>query len=304
MYSSLFNVYTCTYVQNTTALLENILCLAKETRWDLMVWGMKLRMESNVTFVNAGHAACRVTLVRGSQWAKAKSPLPKQKQLFFYQKPDRKACIRIQRRYALSARISSETRDEDLDDVSSTYYAQVERRTIAWVRQHVIALNLCPFAEGVLRENSHRIRVSPASTKEGVLGEMEDEMQVLIRASSEEVSTTLLVLPNFAMDDFVQFYDVCTDIESAIECDENLMDQIMLAFFHPLHEWADSHGTDDAINFDKRAPYPVINLLRAPLVDHYIEEGRTQGILERNRDTLARLGDSRLRDAFHSLYLK
>lgn len=90
-------------------------------------------------------------------------------------------------------------------------------------------------------------------------------------------------------------------MEAAIETDERLVDEVMLACFHPLHQWADTEGVDDAINFDKRAPYPVINLLRAGQVDQYVREGRTQGILERNQHTLQMLGVEKLKEMYGSL---
>lgn len=269
---------------------------------------MKLSVEPNLSFVNVG---CPTGKLCNTLCRQARSPLTKPKQLIC-EKHDRKACIhlRVRRSRTQCPRMTSERRNEDVNEASQEGAAPnwdvsiVERRTMAWVRQHVIGLNLCPFAEGVLEENSHRMRVSPASSDEGVLEEIGEEIQILIGTPAEEVSTTLLVLPNFAMNDFVLFHDICTSVENGIEYNEGLVDEVMFAFFHPLHEWADSDGVDDAINFDKRAPYPVVNLLRAPLVDRYIEQGRTQGILERNHDTLAKLGNSRLRQLFNALYVK
>lgn len=179
----------------------------------------------------------------------------------------------------------------------------VEHRTLAWVRQHVIGLGLCPFAEGVLKEDSHRVIVSPASTDKDVLKVVASEIQHLIQTAAEDVSTTLVVLPMFSLDDFVMFHDLCLAIEKNVEDDDILVDEVMLAYFHPLHEWADTDDIDDAINFDKRSPYPVINLLRAPQVDTYIAQGRTQDILERNHNTLEKIGNDRIRQLFDGLYL-
>lgn len=90
-------------------------------------------------------------------------------------------------------------------------------------------------------------------------------------------------------------------MEEIIERDEHLVDEVMLACFHPLHQWADAQDVDDVVNFDKRAPYPVINLLRAMEVDQYVREGRTQHILERNQRTLQTMGVKKMKEMYRSL---
>ncbi|CAN0461126.1 unnamed protein product, partial [Ectocarpus sp. 8 AP-2014] len=64
-----------------------------------------------------------------------------------------------------------------------------------------------------------------------------------------------------------------------------LVDQVLVACFHPRHTF---HGLeqDDVLNYEKRSPYPTINLLRADMVDEYIAMGRTLGIAEHNERRL------------------
>lgn len=47
--------------------------------------------------------------------------------------------------------------------------------------------------------------------------------------------------------------------------------EIQLASFHPAFQWADT-DFDAPLNFEKRAPFPVINLLRAARVREYASE--------------------------------
>lgn len=53
---------------------------------------------------------------------------------------------------------------------------------------------------------------------------------------------------------------------------------IQLAFFHPLFAWADSDDFNAPLNFEKRAPFPTINLLRAARVREYADEKKTTKI--------------------------
>lgn len=177
----------------------------------------------------------------------------------------------------------------------------IKTRISAWVETMVVGLGLCPFAEAVWNEQSVRIIVSRASTEEQMIQEMSEELDHIIRTDLNTVSTTLVIFPNFAYDDFLRFLDVCLFLDDQIEENESLVDKVMLAYFHPQYTWADAKSEDDAVNFDKRSPYPVVNILRAPQVDQYVAEGRTQGIVDRNRQILEKMGSDRIRHLFKSL---
>lgn len=75
----------------------------------------------------------------------------------------------------------------------------------------------------------------------------------------------------------------------------------MLACFHPRHAYADAPAADAAVNYDKRAPYPTVNLLRADQVDEAVEAGLTDGMLDRNQETLEAVGAETLRALYHDL---
>lgn len=172
---------------------------------------------------------------------------------------------------------------------------------MAWARLIVCGLNLCPFAEAALSSNTVRVHVSAARTERAVRAAVASETALLLCTSKAEMSTSLLVLPRFASADFRRFHALCVELEDAIERDDALVDDVMLACFHPRHEWAGDVG--EALHFDKRAPYPVINFLRAEVVDRYVGEGKTQRILQRNQETLERVGVERLREMYRSLMM-
>lgn len=177
----------------------------------------------------------------------------------------------------------------------------VEARTIAWARVVVCGLGLCPFAQEALDSNSVRVTISDCENETQVRRDFYSEVGTLVESSPHEVSTTLLVMPEFAATDFLRFHRLCEKLEHDIEEDDALVDEVMIACFHPQHQWGDSEYVDDAINFDKRAPYPVINLLRAPQVDRQVEEGKTQHILERNQLKLESMGSAELKSLYRLL---
>ncbi|CAN0416028.1 unnamed protein product [Ectocarpus sp. 12 AP-2014] len=131
----------------------------------------------------------------------------------------------------------------------------------AWVRDVVVKLRLCPFAEAVFNaRRGVRYVVTPAETTDEVWREFLLEVDLLMDHDREDVGTTLLIAPRF-LSDFREFNDFCRWLEETIEDDETLVDQVLVACFHPRHAF---HGLeqDDVLNYEKRSPHPTINLLR------------------------------------------
>lgn len=170
---------------------------------------------------------------------------------------------------------------------------------MAWARRIVVGLNLCPFAEKPLNAGRVRIKVDDACNEDDVMVTLDTEIKYLLSKDEDELSTTIIVYPSFAAHDFSRFYTFSVQLEDVIESDP-LSESIMLAFFHPLHTWGDA-DVNDPVNFDKRAPYPIVNILRTEQVDRYVNEGRTQGILERNKRKLQSIGVQHLRQLYQQL---
>ena len=76
--------------------------------------------------------------------------------------------------------------------------------------------------------------------------------------------------------------------------------EIQLASFHPNFQWSDSEF-DDALNFEKRAPFPVINLLRAARVRDYANSESTKRISGYNVESLQAAGSQLLREELENL---
>lgn len=177
--------------------------------------------------------------------------------------------------------------------------AVVVKRLEAWASRVVVDLNLCPFAAPVVAEERVRYVVCRCKDPLGVLDAIKAESDLLKVTDEKEVATTVIAVTE-CMQHFEAFNNFTQTLEDIFEQDEKYCDDIMPAWFHPGNQW---HGTtkDDPLNYDKRAPYPVINLLRTPTVDSLIELGATSDILDNNSATLARVGIDYLRSLYAEL---
>ena len=100
-----------------------------------------------------------------------------------------------------------------------------------WLTEAVIGLNLCPFAKAVHVKGQIRYAVSDAVDMEGVLADLETEIQALVAASPDAVDTTLLVIPG-ALSDFLDYNDCLFFAERMIK-QLRLEGIIQIASFHP-----------------------------------------------------------------------
>jgi len=66
-------------------------------------------------------------------------------------------------------------------------------------------------------------------------------------------------------------------------------EEIQIAAFHPAFQWAGSE-MNEPLNFEKRAPFPTINLLRADRIRQYASEGKTAKIADSNQRSLEEAG--------------
>ncbi|NPT56816.1 DUF1415 domain-containing protein [Paraburkholderia elongata] len=157
-----------------------------------------------------------------------------------------------------------------------------------WLTEAVIGLNLCPFAKAVHVKGQIRYAVSDAVDMEGVLTDLEAELQALVAASPDAVDTTLLVLPR-ALGDFLDYNDCLFFAERMIK-QLWLEGIIQIASFHPHYQFEGSEP-DDIENYTNRAPYPILHLLREESIERAVQAfPDAEAIYERNQDTLRRIG--------------
>jgi hypothetical protein len=157
-----------------------------------------------------------------------------------------------------------------------------------WLTEAVIGLNLCPFAKAVHVKGQIRYAVSDAVEMEGVLTDLETEIQTLVQADPEAVDTTLLILPQ-ALGNFLDYND-CLFFADRLIKQLRLEGVIQIASFHPNYQFEGS-GPDDIENYTNRAPYPILHLLREASIERAVQAfPDAEDIYERNQETLRRIG--------------
>ncbi|WGS49537.1 DUF1415 domain-containing protein [Paraburkholderia sp. D15] len=157
-----------------------------------------------------------------------------------------------------------------------------------WLTEAVIGLNLCPFAKAVHVKGQIRYAVSSAADMEGVLTDLEAELQALVAADPNAVDTTLLIVPD-ALADFLDYND-CLFFADRLIKQLRLEGVVQIASFHPRYQFEGSEP-DDIENYTNRAPYPIFHLLREDSIERAVQAfPDAEDIYERNQETLRRIG--------------
>ncbi|MDP2110410.1 MAG: DUF1415 domain-containing protein [Thiobacillus sp.] len=157
-----------------------------------------------------------------------------------------------------------------------------------WIEKAVIGLNLCPFARAVYVKNQVRFVVSHAPHLDGLLEDLDRELDFLAAADPEAVDTTLLIHPTL-LPDFPGFNDFLQLAEAAVGENE-LEGVIQLASFHPYFQF-EGTAPDDMGNFTNRAPFPALHLLREASIERAVAVfPEAETIYARNIETLEALG--------------
>ena len=157
-----------------------------------------------------------------------------------------------------------------------------------WIEQAVIGLNLCPFAKAVYVKNQVRFAVSAAKHLDGLLEDLDRELDFLAAADPNEIDTTLLIHPTL-LPDFLDFNDFLQLAEAAVD-EHGLEGVIQLASFHPQFQFADT-APDDIGNYTNRAPFPTLHLLREASIERAVAAfPEAETIYLRNIETLKALG--------------
>ncbi len=165
---------------------------------------------------------------------------------------------------------------------------EVLAQTRHWLEKAVIGLNLCPFAKAVYVKNQVRLVVSHAKHADGLLEELDRELDLLAATPADEIDTTLLIHPTL-FDDFLDFNDFLEIAEGVVD-EHGLEGVIQLASFHPQFQF-DGTEPDDISNYTNRAPFAILHLLREESVERAVEAfPEAEAIFEQNIATLEKLG--------------
>lgn len=157
-----------------------------------------------------------------------------------------------------------------------------------WLEKAVIGLNLCPFAKAVYVKEQVRYVVSRAPHLDGLLEDLDRELDWLAAADPQAIDTTLLIHPGL-LPDFLDFNDFMQLAEAAVG-EHGLEGVIQVASFHPAFQF-EGTAPDDIGNYTNRAPFPILHLLREASIERAVAAfPEAETIYQRNIDTLKTLG--------------
>jgi hypothetical protein len=160
--------------------------------------------------------------------------------------------------------------------------------TKSWLKEAVIGLNLCPFANAVYIKNQIRYVVSQAETPEALAEELAQELTFLQESDPKEIDTTLLIHP-YVLSQFLDYNDFLETADGLLQ-DLDLEGIIQIASFHPDYQFAGTQA-DDIENYTNRGPYPMLHLLRESSIERAVTLfPDTTVIFEKNIATMQMLG--------------
>jgi hypothetical protein len=169
-------------------------------------------------------------------------------------------------------------------------------QTQQWLTDVIVGLNLCPFAKRVVVAESIRLVVSESQTDEQLLEEFVLEIELLENTDTENLETTLLIIPKILTDfeDYNQFLDLIDNLLLQF----NWQGIFQIASFHPDYCFADA-SPDDSENLTNRSPYPILHILREGSVAKAIAQyPDVDGVSERNIKRVAGLSDKEKQQLF------
>ena len=174
---------------------------------------------------------------------------------------------------------------------------QVSKR---WVQTFMSDMGICPFASNAdnagLPVGPVHYEIDRSTTVEDMYTKFWEEVVRVEKQSEKDISTTLLICPEFFFDNvelFEEFSNTLTRSLVALGVD----DLIQLVFFHPHWSFRDGGertGTGMAANYARRSPWPMINILRTTQV-RKAQRGIPTGLVyKQNEKTLGQVGSEDL----------
>jgi hypothetical protein len=173
--------------------------------------------------------------------------------------------------------------------------------TKVWVNKLMSDLGICPFTSGADRAGLPMgdvfYCIDRSTTMEDVYARYWKEVVRVEQQPERDLATTLLILPEFCMDNidlFESFMNTLTQPLAAL----GVEDLLQLVFFHPHYVFRDgaqrSGKAAGAANYARRSPWPMINLLRTSQV-RTAQRGIPTGLVyQQNEKTLTSIGSDSL----------
>jgi len=182
----------------------------------------------------------------------------------------------------------------------------------SWVQKVIADFAVCPFTIDPNRAGiplgGVRYSISRALEADEALLKFWQEVRLLLQTPEKDMATVLLVFPELELfGNYELFEAYCDCLSDALTASSlGLESAVQLVFFHPKFQFRDGNdrtGADSrqgAANFARRAPWPMINLLRTSQVRSAQKGVPTGQVYQQNEERLAAVGAGCLQDMLFS----
>eukprot|EP00978_Attheya_sp_CCMP212_P032559 scaffold127838_cov46-Attheya_sp.AAC.1 len=169
-----------------------------------------------------------------------------------------------------------------------------------WVDTMMSDMGICPFTSGPdlagLPMGQVFYTVDRSTKMEDMYARYWKEVVRVEQNNEKDLSTTLLVAPEFCLENVELFENFSTTLTQPLEA-LGVEDLLQLVFFHPLWTFRDGgarSGMGSAANYARRSPWPMINILRTSQV-RAAQKGIPTGLVyQQNEKTLTNVGTEQL----------
>jgi len=178
--------------------------------------------------------------------------------------------------------------------------------TKKWVKKMMSDMGICPFTSGGemagLPLGKVFYTIDRSISAEEMYKQYWKEVVRVEQTPEKELSTTLMIAPNFFIDNVELFENFSNSLTQPLES-LNVEDLLQLVFFHPkwsFRDGGDRTGMDAAANYARRSPWPMINILRTNQV-RAAQRGIPTGLVyKQNEKTLNSVGGEKLEKMLRS----
>jgi hypothetical protein len=162
----------------------------------------------------------------------------------------------------------------------------VIQQTRAWVRDFIVAHNICPFARKELERGGIHYEIFQENRVEVALTGLIELCQRLDKNGN--IGTVLYIFPT----SFISFNDYLNllDMANALLIKQGYEGVYQLASFHPDYCF-EGVDCDDASHYTNRSPYPMLHIIREDALEKALEKHpNPETIPERNIAYCRKLG--------------
>jgi len=159
--------------------------------------------------------------------------------------------------------------------------------TKRWVNDLISGMNICPYTDGSemagLPTGRVRYIVDRSTTMEEMYASFWKERVKMEHSTEKDLSTTLLIAPEFCYNDSSLFERFSSSLRASIE----ELTAVHVEY-HP--EWTKPGERSTPGNYARRSPWPMINIIRTIQIQDALQTRPTGSLREDNENTLSQIG--------------